>query len=71
MDVWFFWLEGMDADIIVFNPETVTDTATFKNSLQLSKGMQHVIVNGTFLIRDAELDAKAMPGRAVRAPIRE
>ena len=62
--------EGMDADIIVFDPETVTDTATFQEPLQLSKGMQHVIVNGTFLIRDEVLDAKAMPGRAVRAPIR-
>lgn len=62
--------EGMDADIIVFDPETVTDTATFKNSLQLSKGMKHVMVNGTFVIRDEELDPEAMPGRAVRAPIR-
>jgi len=62
--------EGMDADIIVFDPETVTDTATFEEPLQLSKGMQHVIVNGTFLIRDEELDTEAMPGRAVRSPIR-
>jgi hypothetical protein len=31
--------------------------------------MQHVIVNGTFVIRDEELDTAAMPGRAVRAPI--
>ena len=58
--------EGMDADIIVFDPETVTDTATFQDPLQLSKGMHHVIVNGKFLIRDEELDTKAMPGRAVR-----
>ncbi len=63
--------EGADADIIVFDPETVTDTATFKNSLQFSKGMKHVLVNGTFVIRDEELDPKAMPGRAVRAPIRD
>ena len=62
--------EGMDADIIVFDPETVTDTATFEEPLQLSKGMQHVIVNGTFLIRDEKLDTEAMPGQAVRSPIR-
>ena len=62
--------EGMDADIIVFDPETVTDTATFAEPLQLSKGMQHVIVNGTFLIRDEKLDTEAMPGQAVRSPIR-
>ena len=63
--------EGMDADIIVFNPETVTEKTTFQKPLQLSEGMQHVIVNGTFLIRDEELDAEALPGRAVRAPIRD
>jgi N-acyl-D-glutamate deacylase len=60
--------EGMDADIIVIDPETVTDTATFKEPCQLSKGMKHVLVNGTFLIRDEELDTKAMPGRPVRGP---
>jgi hypothetical protein len=31
--------------------------------------MKHVIVNGTFVIRDENLDTKAMPGRAVRAAI--
>jgi N-acyl-D-glutamate deacylase len=61
--------EGMDADIIVIDPETVTDTATFKEPCQLSKGMKHVLVNGTFLIRDEELDTKAMPGRPVRGPV--
>ena len=63
--------EGMDADIIIFDPETVTDTATFKDPLQLSTGMKHVLVNGTFVIRDEELDPKAMPGQAVRSPIHD
>jgi hypothetical protein len=36
----------------------------------MAKGMTHVIVNGTFLIRDEELDPKAKPGQPVRAPIR-
>jgi Amidohydrolase family len=63
--------EGMDADIIVFDPETITEKATFKEPCQLSEGMKHVMVNGTFVIRDAELDPTAMPGRAVRGPIRE
>ena len=62
--------EGMDADIIVFDPETVTDKATFKEPCQLSEGMKHVMVNGTFLIRDAELDPQVMPGKQVRGPIR-
>ena len=61
--------EGMDADIVVFDPETVGETATFANPVSLSKGMHHVIVNGTFVIRDEKLDTKAMPGQPVRAPI--
>ncbi len=62
--------EGMDADVIVFDPDTVTDAATFDKPLQLSKGMKHVMVNGTFVIRDQALDTKAMPGQPVRGPIR-
>jgi N-acyl-D-glutamate deacylase len=61
--------EGMDADIVVFDPETITDMATFRDPCQISKGMKHVIVNGAFVIRDESLDVKAMPGRGVRAPI--
>jgi N-acyl-D-glutamate deacylase len=61
----------MDADIIVFDPETVAERADFRQPALTSQGVKHVIVNGTFLIRDAELDTAALPGRAVRAPIVE
>jgi N-acyl-D-glutamate deacylase len=61
--------EGMDADIIVFDPDTVTDVATFKDPAQISKGMKHVIVNGTFVIRDETLDVNATPGRGVRSAV--
>ena len=63
--------EGMDADIVVFDPETITEKGTFTEPCQLSVGMKHVIVNGTFLIRDEELDPKAMPGQPIRGPIRD
>ena len=63
--------EGMDADIIVFNPETVRENGTFTKPCVLSTGMKHVIVNGNFLIRDEELDTKAMPGQAIRGPIKD
>lgn len=63
--------EGMDADIIVFNPETVRENGTFAKPCVLSTGMKHVIVNGTFLIRDEKLETKAMPGQAIRGPIRD
>ena len=61
--------EGMDADIIVFDPNTVGEKATFTSPRELSVGMKHVMVNGTLLIRDEKLDTNAMPGQAVRSPI--
>ena len=61
--------EGMDADIIVFDPESVGEKATFQNPVARSQGMHHVIVNGEFLIRDEELDTTAFPGQPVRAPV--
>jgi N-acyl-D-glutamate deacylase len=60
---------GADADIIVFDPETVADKATFKESCQTSAGMKHVMVNGTLLIRDEQLDTDAFPGKPVRRPV--
>jgi N-acyl-D-glutamate deacylase len=60
---------GADADILVFDPETVADKATFKESCQTSVGMKHVLVNGTFLIRDEQLDTDAFPGKPVRRPM--
>ena len=61
---------GMDADVIVFDPETVADRATFENPTQTAAGMKHVMVNGTFLIRDEQLDTEAFPGRPVRRPVK-
>ena len=60
---------GADADILVFDPETVSEQADFRNPARLSKGMHHVIINGTFLIRDEELDTNALPGKPIRAKI--
>lgn len=59
---------GVDADIIVFDPENVAEKATFLDPVTPSVGMQHVIVNGTFLIEDEKLDPTALPGQAVRSP---
>ena len=43
---------GLIADITVFNEETVSDTATFKDPFQKPIGINHVIMNGRFAIRD-------------------
>jgi N-acyl-D-aspartate/D-glutamate deacylase len=58
---------GSDADIVVFDPETIADQATYANSTRPSAGIRHVLVNGTFVVRDGRLDTSARPGRAVRA----
>jgi len=58
---------GSDADIVVFDPETITDQATYSDSTRPSTGIRHVLVNGTFVVRDGQLDPNALPGRPVRA----
>ncbi len=58
--------EGADADITVFDPETVIDNATFAEPATPSTGIVHVIVGGTLLVRDGELDMSAFPGGAIR-----
>ncbi len=57
---------GADADIIVFDPDTVGAVATYVKPAAPSKGMRHVLVGGQFLIRDGALLTKARPGRPVR-----
>ena len=59
--------EGADADIVVFDPATVTDQATYSASTRPTTGIRHVLVNGTFVVRDAQLARDARPGRPVRA----
>ncbi|HEX8772475.1 MAG TPA: D-aminoacylase [Pyrinomonadaceae bacterium] len=58
---------GMWADIVVFDPETVRDLATFENPNQLSEGMQYVLVNGVPVI-EAGRATKALPGKVLRGP---
>jgi hypothetical protein len=59
--------EGADADIVVFDPATITDQATYSASTRTTTGIRHVLVNGTFVVRDAQLIRDALPGRPVRA----
>jgi N-acyl-D-aspartate/D-glutamate deacylase len=59
--------EGADADIVVFDPATITDQATYSASTRPTTGIGHVMVNGTFVVRDAQLVEDARPGRPVRA----
>lgn len=56
---------GMDADLTLFDPETILDTATFEDDLSFSVGVQHVLVGGTFVVRDGETVPDTFPGQLV------
>jgi N-acyl-D-aspartate/D-glutamate deacylase len=58
---------GMWADVVVFDPEKVTDKATFDQPHQFPEGISHVIVNGATVIRNGE-HTGAKPGKALFGP---
>ncbi|WP_217998232.1 amidohydrolase family protein [Flavihumibacter petaseus] len=57
---------GMDADIILFDPATVQDNATFTNPTLPASGMMYVLVNGKLVIENGVLNPDARPGKPVR-----
>lgn len=59
--------EGMYADVVLFDPATVGDVATFDRPHQLSTGMKHVFVNGIAVVAGGR-HTGATPGRVVRGP---
>jgi N-acyl-D-amino-acid deacylase len=59
--------EGYFADVVVFDPATIQDHATFVDPHQYATGMAHVFVNGVQVLADGE-HTGALPGRAVRGP---
>jgi N-acyl-D-aspartate/D-glutamate deacylase len=63
--------EGMVADIVIFNPETVTDNGEYtvgKNG-NPSTGIPYVLVNGTIIVRDSKVLDGVFPGRPIRFPV--
>ncbi len=58
---------GCHADVVVFDPATIADTATFEAPMQYAVGVTHVFVNGEQVLRDGE-HTGATPGQVVRGP---
>lgn len=58
---------GMSADVVIFDPATVRDRATFDNPNQLSEGMEYVLVNGVPVIDQGKMTG-ALPGKVLRGP---
>jgi N-acyl-D-amino-acid deacylase len=57
--------QGMWADVVVFDPATIRDKATFENPNQLSEGMAFVLVNGVPVIENGKMTG-ALPGKVLR-----
>ncbi|HEY2573932.1 MAG TPA: D-aminoacylase [Verrucomicrobiaceae bacterium] len=59
--------EGLAADLVLFDPETVTDRATFANPTAPSEGIKYVLVNGRIVFADGKLTGE-LPGKVLRGP---
>jgi len=59
---------GFDADITVFDPETIADQATFSEMNKPAIGVKFLLVGGTAVIADGALDTSVSPGQPVRCP---
>jgi cytosine/adenosine deaminase-related metal-dependent hydrolase len=63
--------EGMIADITVFDPDTVTDNATYERGTLPSSGIPFVIVNGRVVVRDSRVLPDVYPGQPIRFPVED
>lgn len=61
---------GADADIVVIDPERITDQATYLDSTRPSIGIEHLLVRGEFVVRDEDIVTDAYPGTGLRGQLR-
>ena len=61
--------EGMDADIVIFDPATISDVGTSQAPNQPAVGVRSLLVKGTQFIAARELIMDASPGQPVRRPV--
>ena len=57
--------EGADADIVAFDPATITDRATFQKPTEPSAGVHYLVVAGTVVVDDGRIVSNVFPGRAI------
>lgn len=60
--------EGADADIVVFDPQTISDRSTFEKPMEPSIGVRNLIVGGTLLVDDGKILPDVFPGKAIIGP---
>jgi N-acyl-D-aspartate/D-glutamate deacylase len=57
--------EGADADVVVFDPQTISDRATFEKPMEPSVGVRYLSVAGTVVIDDGKMVERVYPGQAI------
>jgi N-acyl-D-aspartate/D-glutamate deacylase len=60
--------EGADADIVIFDPQTITDRSTFAKPMEPSIGVHYLLVGGTTVIEEGKLLPNVCPGQALMGP---
>lgn len=60
--------EGCDADVVVFDPNTITDRSTFKKPMEPSVGVRYLTVAGTVVVDEGKIVPDVYPGRALVGP---
>jgi dihydroorotase len=59
---------GADADLTIFDPQSIKDKSTFQDPGQYSEGIRFVMVNGVLIVKEGQLQSNIYPGRPIRAP---
>ena len=59
---------GADADLTIFDPQTIADRSTFQEPAKETAGVRFVIVNGVMIVKDGQLQVNVHPGGPIRAP---
>jgi len=59
---------GADADLTIFDPQSIIDRSTFQEPAKYAEGIKFVLVNGVLIVKDGQLQRGISPGRPIRAP---
>jgi len=57
--------EGADADVVIFDPQTITDRATYQHPSEPSIGVEYLLVGGAVLVDKGKLTEGVFPGKAI------
>ena len=61
---------GADADLVLFDAAHVIDKSTYEEPAKYAEGVKYVLVNGTFVVKNGELQTGIYPGQPLRAPFK-